>query len=48
MWFVGRLRLKAARFPATKTLHEFDFDVQPAVNKPLFLELAKGDWLDQR
>lgn len=41
-------RLKAARFPAAKTLDEFDFDVQPAVNKPLVLELAKGDWLDQR
>jgi DNA replication protein DnaC len=41
-------RLKAARFPATKTLDEFDFDAQPAVNKPLALELAKGDWLDQR
>ena len=41
-------RLKAARFPAIKTLDEFDFDKQPAVNKPLVLELAKGDWIDQR
>ena len=41
-------RLKAARFPATKTLEEFDFDLQPSVNKPLVLELAKGDWIDQR
>ena len=41
-------RLKAARFPATKTLDEFDFDVQPSVNKPLVLELAKGDWIDKR
>ncbi len=41
-------RLKAARFPAAKTLDEFDFDAQPSVNKPLVLELAKGDWLDQR
>jgi DNA replication protein DnaC len=40
-------RLKAARFPAAKTLEEFDFDAQPSVNKPLVLELAKGDWLDQ-
>jgi DNA replication protein DnaC len=41
-------RLKAARFPATKTLDEFDFDLQPSVNKPLVLELAKGDWIDKR
>ncbi len=41
-------RLKAARFPTTKTLDEFDFDVQPSVNKRLVLELAKGDWIDQR
>jgi DNA replication protein DnaC len=41
-------RLKAARFPASKTLDEFDFDLQPSVNKPLVLELAKGDWIDKR
>jgi DNA replication protein DnaC len=34
--------------PTTKTLDEFDFDVQPSVNKRLVLELAKGDWIDQR
>jgi len=41
-------RLKAARFPATKTLDDFDFEAQPNVNKALLLELAKGDWLDKR
>ena len=41
-------RLKMARFPALKTLAEFDFDLQPSVNKPLVLELAKGDWIEQR
>lgn len=41
-------RLKAARFPASKTLDEFDFDARPSVNKPLVLELAKGDWIDKR
>ncbi len=41
-------RLKAARFPATKTLDEFDFAAQPSINKPLVLELAKGDWIDKR
>ena len=41
-------RLKAARFPSTKTLDEFDFAAQPSINKPLVLELAKGDWIDKR
>ena len=41
-------RLKAARFPSTKTLDEFDFAAQPSINKPLVLELAKGDWIDRR
>lgn len=41
-------RLKAARFPATKTIDEFDFDAQPSINKPLVLELIKGDYLDKR
>ena len=39
-------RLKAAKFPATKTLEEFDFRQQPSLNKPLILELAKGQYLD--
>jgi len=41
-------RLKAARFPAHKTLDEFDFTVQPSVNKPLLLELMKGEYLEKR
>jgi DNA replication protein DnaC len=41
-------RLKAARFPTSKTLEEFDFHVQSSINKPLVLELAKGDWIDKR
>jgi len=44
----GERRLKAARFPAYKTLDEFDFAARPSVNKPLVLELARGDYLDQR
>lgn len=39
-------RLKAAKFPATKTLDEFDFRQQSSINKPLVLELAKGQYLD--
>jgi DNA replication protein DnaC len=41
-------RLKAARFPAPKTLAEFDFTVRPSVNKPLILHLARGDYLSKR
>jgi DNA replication protein DnaC len=41
-------RLKAARFPSHKTLEEFDFKSRPSVNKPLVLELAKGEYLDLR
>ena len=41
-------RLKMARFPAHKLLDEFDFQARPSVNKPLFLQLVKGDYLDKR
>lgn len=41
-------RLKAARLPAPKTLAEFDFAARPSVNKPLVLDLARGDYLDRR
>jgi len=41
-------RLKAAKFPAHKTLETFDFKARPSINKPLLLELAKGDYLDRR
>jgi DNA replication protein DnaC len=41
-------RLKAARFPATKLLDEFDFTARPSLNKPLVLQLLQGDYLDQR
>ena len=41
-------RLKAARFPASKTLDEFDFETRPSLNKGLVLELVKGDYIDKR
>ena len=41
-------RLKAARFPAHKTLEEFDFKIQTTVNKPLIVQLAAGDYLTAR
>ena len=41
-------RLKAARFPAPKTLDEFDFAARPSVNKAQILDLARGDYLTRR
>lgn len=39
---------RAARFPAHKLLDEFDFQACPSLNKPLVLELIKGEYLDRR
>lgn len=41
-------RLKGAKFPAAKTLDQFDFAARPSVNKPLVVELSRGDYLDKR
>lgn len=41
-------RLKAAKFAYHKSLDEFDFPSQPTLNKPLVLELMRGDYLDAR
>jgi DNA replication protein DnaC len=41
-------RLKAARFPAAKTLDGFDFSARPSLNKPLVLDLVRGDYLARR
>jgi DNA replication protein DnaC len=40
-------RLRQARFPAEKTLSEFDFTAMPHLNKPLILKLAQGDYLSK-
>ena len=41
-------RLKAARFPMLKTLESFDFAAQPSINKILFLELMRCEYLDRK
>ena len=41
-------RLKAARFPTAKLLDEFDFGARPSVNKPLVLDLVRGDYMTRR
>jgi len=41
-------RIKAARFPAIKSLESFDFDAIPALNKKLVLDLARGEFVGRR
>ena len=41
-------RIKAAKFPATKSLDSFDFKVIPSLNKVLTIELARCEFIDQR
>jgi len=41
-------RIKAARFPATKSLDTFDFLAIPSLNKALVLELARCEYIDRR
>jgi DNA replication protein DnaC len=41
-------RIKAARFPATKSLDSFDFKAIPSLNKALTMELARCEFVDRR
>src|ERR1051325_2648033 len=41
-------RIRAADFPVLKDFDTFDFTAVPSVNKPKLLELARGEWLEQR
>ena len=41
-------RIKAAKFPAVKSLDSFDFKVIPSLNKMQVLELARCEWIDRR
>lgn len=41
-------RIKSARFPVLKTLDTFQFEAQPSINRPLVLELARGEYLDRQ
>jgi DNA replication protein DnaC len=40
-------RIKAAKFPAVKSLDSFDFKAMPSLNKPLVMELARCEYLDR-
>src|SRR5436309_6800765 len=41
-------RIKAAKFPAVKSLDSFDFKVIPSLNKMQVLELARGECIERR
>ena len=41
-------RIKAARFPALKSLESFNFDAIPVLNKKLVLDLARSEFVDRR
>ena len=41
-------RIKAAKFPVTKSLDTFDFKAIPSLNKMQVLELARCEWIERR
>ncbi len=41
-------RIRAARFPAVKSLDTFDFKAIPSLNKMLVQDLVRGDYIDRR
>jgi DNA replication protein DnaC len=41
-------RVRHAGFPVPKDFDTFDFTAVPSVSKPKVLELARGEWIEQR
>jgi DNA replication protein DnaC len=41
-------RIRQADFPVPKDFDTFDFNAVPNLNKPKLLELARGEWIEQR
>jgi len=41
-------RIKQAAFPVAKDFDTYDFSVMPGLSKPRLLELAMGEWIDQK
>ena len=41
-------RIRAAKFPQTKSLDTFDFKAIPSLNKSLVLELGRCEWIERR
>jgi DNA replication protein DnaC len=44
----ARTRVRAAGFPALKTLEDFDWAAQPSAERPLVLHLAQLAWIEER
>ena len=44
----ARMRIRAAGFPALKTLEDFDWTAQPSAERPLLLHLAQLAWIEER
>src|SRR3989442_1532970 len=45
---VLKARIKQAVFPVHKDFDTYDFSAMPALSKPKILELARGEWIEQR
>jgi DNA replication protein DnaC len=43
----ARMRVRAAGFPALKTLEDFDWSAQPTAERPLVLHLAQLAWIEE-
>lgn len=41
-------RIKSAGFPALKDLETYDFGVMPSLSKQKILELARGQWIEEK
>ena len=41
-------RIRAARFPAVKSLGTFDFPAIPSLNKAMVMELARCEYIQRR
>jgi DNA replication protein DnaC len=41
-------RIKAAKFPIIKTLDTFNFKAQPTINKPMVVELMRGEYIEKQ
>jgi DNA replication protein DnaC len=44
----ARMRVRAAGFPALKTLEDFDWSAQPSAERPLVLHLAQLAWIEEQ
>ena len=47
-WRATERRIRAARFPVSKSLESYDFLALPSLNKKLVVELARGEWITRR